>query len=378
MVDLVLYAFTRLRLLRLRGSLPLRYMRQLDGLRALAVSMVFVHHFVSGRFQLGTFGVLLFFVISGFLITGILFELKELVSEGTFSIGKALKYFYARRFLRIFPLYYLAIAGLCLLNLPTVRHQILWYLLYGTNMRSALDHVYPPATGHFWSLAVEEQFYVIWPMIILLTPRRHLRTLMWSLIFASSSFRAVGKIVFHLSPIATNSLTIGCLDYFSIGALLALKNPKDKAFLRRAGLICIPIVVLETALLFVGRATKLSWASFELCCALSAALVVSYAADGMDNAFGRFLSWRPLLYLGMISYGLYVYHLPIYELAWKQPILSTLLTIGVASISWYFYEKPINSLKRHFEYPRRSKVESSPLKARDEFATAAVPLSGVV
>jgi len=349
-------------------------MRQIDGLRALAVSMVFVHHFVNENLQLGTLGVLLFFVISGFLITGILFELKESVSDGTFSQAKAVKYFYVRRFLRIFPLYYLCLAALWVLNLSTVRQQITWYLLYATNIRIAIDHQYAPSTGHFWSLAVEEQFYIVWPALILFLPKRYLRPMMWTLIFASSGFRAFGKLLFHVSPMVTNNLTIGCLDYFSIGALLALKHPMDKSILRKAGIVSVPIMAVEAILLFYGHAVRLSWTSFELSCALSSAVLVSYAAEGLDNAFGRFLASKPLVYLGTISYGLYVYHVPIYQIVHRQAILATLLTIVVASLSWYFYEKPVNSLKRHFDYPRHSKVEVASLEPRRKVGNTVVPI----
>jgi len=101
---------------------------------------------------------------------------------------------------------------------------------------------------------------------------------------------------------------------------------------------------------------------------------VSYAAEGLDNAFGRFLASKPLVYLGTISYGLYVYHVPIYQIVHRQAILATLLTIVVASLSWYFYEKPVNSLKRHFDYPRHSKVEVASLKPRRKVGNTIVPI----
>lgn len=338
-------------------------MRQIDGLRTLAVAMVFVDHFVGVRVPLGTMGVLLFYVISGFLITGILFDLKEAVSEGLLSTPKALKLFYVRRFLRIFPLYYFCLAVLWLLNVPSVRQLIAWYLSYAINIRIALDPhwIHFPATGHFWSLAVEEQFYLLWPFLILLLPKRHLRPLMWGLIFVSLSFRAIERHFFHVNIITSTVLTPECFDYFSLGALLALKNPRDKALLRTAGVFSIPLLAFEIALFILGRAGHFPWTIFELSCALVFFLVVSYAAEGLDNVFGRFLAWKPVVYLGMISYGLYVYHLPVYQLVSWQPIPAVLITIAVASLSWHFYEKPINSLKRRFDYPRVRASQTEPV-----------------
>ena len=92
---------------------------------------------------------------------------------------------------------------------------------------------------------------------------------------------------------------------------------------------------------------------------------------------GRSLAWKPVTYLGMISYGLYVYHWPIYRLVWMQPIPATLLSIALASLSWYLYEKPINSLKRHFNYPRPVKAQRTTSGLREEVGNAVVPLSGV-
>lgn len=356
-------------------------MRQIDGLRALAVAMVFVDHFVGVRVPLGTMGVLLFFVISGFLITGILFDLKESISQGVLSAPNALKVFYVRRFLRIFPLYYLCLAVLWLLNLPTVRQLIAWYLFYGINIRIAIDPHWShfPATGHFWSLAVEEQFYILWPFLILFLPKRYLRPLMWSLIFASLGFRAIERHFFHVNLITSTILTINCFDFFSLGALLAFKNPKDKALLRVAGILAMPLLVFEMTLFILGRGGKFPWTVFELTCGLTFFVLVSFAAEGLDNAFGRFLAWKPVTYLGMISYGLYVYHLPVYQLMSKLPhpgpsaVLATFVTVAVASLSWYLYEKPINSLKRHFNYPRHVQGTNDCTRSGNTI----VPLSGV-
>jgi peptidoglycan/LPS O-acetylase OafA/YrhL len=331
----------------------MRHVRQLDGLRALAVAGVLFHHFVLGKLELGTFGVLLFFVISGFLITGILLDTKSLVSSGLLSIREALRLFYMRRVLRIFPLYYFVLAALFVLDVPAVRERMLWNASYLTNIWIAVHHHYDEATGHFWSLAVEEQFYICWPLIILLTPRRYLRPLMYTLICASASFRAFGKLLFQLDPVTSNALTIAQLDPLAIGGLLALKNESDKRLIRSIGVYCAPAVVVEVALGLLGVGTKLRWVSFELLCTLSAASLVSRAASGIGTGFGRFLEWRPVRYVGSISYGLYIYHLPVFILIGKRGWLAALLTLVVASVSWRFFEKPINDLKRYFEYPRQ-------------------------
>jgi peptidoglycan/LPS O-acetylase OafA/YrhL len=357
----------------------MRYMRQIDGLRALAVAMVFIDHFVGVRVPLGTMGVLLFFVISGFLITGILFDLKESVCEGLLSIPNALKLFYVRRFLRIFPLYYLCLLVLWLFNLPSVRQMIAWYVFYGINIRIAIDPNWShfPATGHFWSLAVEEQFYLLWPLLILLLPKRHLRASLWGLVLVSLGFRAVERHFFHVNLVTSTILTVDCFDYFSLGALLALNDLRDKALLRIGGILSIPVLTFQILLFVLRRGISFPWTLFEFCCALIFTMLVSLAAEGSNNGFGRFLACKPMTYLGMISYGLYVYHLPIYNLMSKRTVPTVFLVLAIASLSWYLYEKPINGLKCHFNYPRHVKPQTSSRKLKKEVDDATVPVSGV-
>ena len=326
----------------------MRFMRQIDGLRACAVAAVFFHHFVMGRLEFGTFGVILFFVISGFLITGILLDAKERIGARTLSIGSALRLFYIRRTLRIFPLYFFVLAVMWAFNVGSVRHLIGWLATYTLNIWVAVHHSFPEETGHFWSLAVEEQFYLVWPFVVLLVRRRFLRPLMFAFIASAVGFRAIGKIVFHLNP-TINALTIAQLDSLSCGGVLPLGNPFDKKMLRRLGTYLSPLLAVELIAAYLSIGLKIRWMSLELLCALCSAALVSYAADGMSGLAGRFLSSGVMTSLGRVSYGLYVYHMPIYVLVGNRA-LAVLLTIAVAFASWYVIERPINSLKRHFEY----------------------------
>jgi peptidoglycan/LPS O-acetylase OafA/YrhL len=164
-----------------------KYVPALDGIRGLAILAVLVTHSVprlpatglgywcNQLIELGTFGVDLFFVLSGFLITGILLDSKDAPNY--------FRNFYARRFLRLFPVYYLYLIFIALL-LPAIHRAIhthmpdfggnwWWFLLYSCNLKP--DHAANDAyLGHFWSLAVEEQFYLVWPAVVLLLSRRRL------------------------------------------------------------------------------------------------------------------------------------------------------------------------------------------------------------
>ena len=174
-----------------------RHFGSLDGLRAIALLAVLTHHFVLGLipegtalqdgvrylFELGGLGVDLFFALSGFLITGILIDAK-----GT-SPSRFFGNFYWRRSLRIFPAYYLLVVPLLLL-LPSLSQGIGrgWFLLYLRNWRGS-DPNSDNILGHLWSLAVEEQFYLVWPIVVFLCPTRHLPKVIIGLSLSALAFR---------------------------------------------------------------------------------------------------------------------------------------------------------------------------------------------
>jgi acyltransferase-like protein len=131
------------------------YMPQLDGLRALAVGAVLIHHFfgeakIAGA-DMGTLGVWCFFVLSGFLITGILLRSKDQVDYRGYQVSFLLLQFYVRRFLRIFPLYYFALSFAAMLNLGDVRDTLIWHLAYLSNYLFAMQGYFGLVTAHFWS-----------------------------------------------------------------------------------------------------------------------------------------------------------------------------------------------------------------------------------
>ena len=174
-------------------------MPQLDTLRAVAVLMVIVAHWM-GEYRtvhalpLGMVGVTLFFVLSGFLITQILLREREAGDSGD-EKKRALGRFYIRRTLRIFPVYYLFLLLLYLSGVPEFREDALWYVFYSVNIL-AYDHQswVGPAT-HLWTLAVEEQFYLVWPLLILFTPRQHL----WKVIAAAVLCGPISRgVLFYL------------------------------------------------------------------------------------------------------------------------------------------------------------------------------------
>jgi peptidoglycan/LPS O-acetylase OafA/YrhL len=305
----------------------------LDGVRGLAVLMVLLYHFVAqttatNRFEAGVgwvlnFGLLgvdLFFVLSGFLITGILYDTRE--------SPRYFRSFYMRRVLRIFPLYYgvLAVVFFVVPLVPALRgaevaelreHQW-WAWLYGVNVYLALQGGWVLSyIEHFWSLAVEEHFYFVWPLVVWLLADRPRRLMGVALTVAALSFAArVAALLFGVSTIAASVLTPFQLDALCLGGFFAVcvRQPGGEAAVRRA---LVPMALVAGSLLLadfgmhrftdsglsVTRALRGGVFRIGLAALLLHALFASPA-----SLTARFFRSRALVTLGTYSYGLYVYH----------------------------------------------------------------------
>lgn len=328
------------------------YMPQLDAIRAIAVLFVMVFHFVpkSDRFApLGSMGVRLFFVLSGFLITSILLASRER------PLAASLKSFYARRFLRIFPLFYFALFAAALLNIDAVRKTLLWHVAYLSNVYFYLRGDWQGPISHFWSLGVEEQFYLVWPWLILCVPRQ------W-LIWVIGAMIPLAPLVRLASPDPMISiLPFSCLDSLGLGALLAYQASR-RWLVHTAFCIGVPALAVLLVLRNLGTETPAQVVALDFAGSLAGVWLVGRAATGFGGFARNVLELPPVLYLGTISYGLYVYHgfmpyllgpalasvnVPVLNWLWRFFILSA-ATVLLASVSWRVLEKPIIGLKRYF------------------------------
>ena len=314
----------------LRGHMP-----ALDGIRGLAILLVMGHHFFSAisvdsrvgssvvhLLQAGWMGVDLFFVLSGFLITGILFDAKG--SQGFF------RNFYTRRALRIFPLYFVLLALTLLLGpwvMPAgdagnieLRQNFPWLFCYMTNYVMNATHSFHAFEGpridfsHFWSLAVEEHFYLVWPCIVAFLPRRSILRVCGGLIVLSLVAKAAIAWTHPTNLIGIYTLTQCRMDSLLIGAAVALvaRSPEGLApFLGPARLIVklgIPLVV--AAILVRGelpRAVSLTGILIYPALAILAAALLSCTLT-TTGPLNRFFSGGFMRFLGAYSYGLYIFH----------------------------------------------------------------------
>ena len=336
----------------------LSYLPQLDAIRATAVSLVIWHHWHGHPdHPFGPIGVWLFFVLSGFLITRILLSARTDTPQGNRT---ALLNFYIRRFLRIFPLYYFVLL-LAWATSERFRADWYWYVAYLQNfkMMTAADPVQVFGV-HLWTLAVEEQFYVVWPLIALFAPRRLLLPVIGCAIALAVASRAAcagaGWTSFQVYVFTPNNLdTLGC------GALLAyfvVHRPEQVVGLRRLALGAGVAAIVVTSLVQNPIARD---ALSAVPTALIGLWVVSKAAEGFRGLVGLALTFPPSIYLGRISYGIYVYHFfvpavlkPLFDRFHIEDggvafgLICLVVTVFVASLSWFLLERPINSLKNRF------------------------------
>lgn len=365
----------------------------LDGLRGIAFLMVFFFH--THWNQWGWPGVQLFFVLSGFLITGILMDMKKNLPARPYFIK-----FYGRRILRIFPLYYFYLAIMWALTawaissgfetepMVVYQNEMKYALTYVYDFYFALDRYIPSYfLTHFWTLAVEEQFYLIWPLFIFLVPRRYMQKAFWGVIFLAPVLRLLILVLHGMDSfsflrnnvaLVVYSLPFTHLDAFAMGALLTLIRIPTAKGIFIASIIIYPLLGLATDYLATGQWKDVTLASFgwpitmpygnkfiwgyTIVNGLCAVLLYGVVRHGWAV---RILEWPPLRYLGKISYGMYVYHLAIIwlmgyffnlNLAERFPLPLALVTFAlvwvVAALSYQWMEKPIMDLKdRFFDVP---------------------------
>ena len=355
-----------------------KHFLQLDGIRAIAVALVLWEHFFPDlglHARVGQAGVRLFFTLSGFLITGILLDYRHAATTGCGTQAAALWSFYARRALRIFPAFYATLFVTAAINIRPVRETFWWNATYLTNVYLAIHGgTYGPIT-HFWTLAVEEQFYLVWPLMILFIPDRWLLPMIVATITTGPVFR-FSAFALQQNLWSYMVLPFAGLDSLGLGALLAYftrpyhrSTERAKNLAAACGFWGLPLLGGIQAVItplwnqpigFFADYVMKDWTLSML-----ATWLIAVAAIGFRPPIGTLLSARPIRFLGTISYGIYLYYVfllvivpqglkamnleatPSWVVAWIQVALS----IGIATLSWFVLETPLNRLKRYFVYP---------------------------
>jgi peptidoglycan/LPS O-acetylase OafA/YrhL len=378
-------------------SEPIR-IAPLDGLRGVAILLVLLHNSgtVSGALSSiglklwaalvapGWVGVQLFFALSGFLITRILLESKG--ADGY------VRRFYMRRILRIFPLYYAALA-IVFFVAPHVRglealaerypRSALWYWSYLANWALPFGSL-APSLGHFWSLAVEEQFYIVWPAVVLVLRERSLAALCISMVLAALVVRVALFRIYE--PITASSaaynFTIARCDALAMGALVAVlaRHPRAMAIaLRWTYRVAVASALAIAAILVMQRGFHplefpIVTVGQTVLAMLSGALVLlclSPSASAATVRWQRAMSVSWLRSVGKYSYAMYVVHLPLSRVLRPRvegalasggsmmrlgehvayAFVIIVLSYALALVSWHLIEQPFLNLRRFFTVP---------------------------
>ena len=385
-----------------------RYLPALDGVRGLAILMVLLYHFVAQTtatnpleaavtwpLSYGLLGVDLFFVLSGFLITGILYDSRE--------DQRYFRNFYMRRVLRIFPLYYgvLAVVFLVVPLIPPLRGSELgalgehqgWAWLYLVNVYLAKEGAWALSyVEHFWSLAVEEHFYFVWPLVVWLLARTPRALMVAALGIAALSFGArVAASAMGVNLVAVTVLTPFQLDALCLGGFFAvrLRQPGGEAAVKRLmaplALVALAVLLVSVGIPRSGDAgvaltRSLRGGAFRV---LFAVLLLHAVFAPAASLASRFFRNGGMIALGKYSYGLYVYHhfLSYYfatrgtEFALAELVGSHTLAVALQAaggialsmlVAWLSYEH----FEKHFLRLKRFWPSAGEARYRDRLLTA--------
>lgn len=360
----------------------------LDGLRAIAFLLVFFFH--TEYLGFGWVGVQLFFVLSGFLITGILVKMKDDLPARDYFLK-----FYGRRLLRVFPLYYfylllmvgvtsfLIYAEYKIGVMRLFQDQLPYALGYVYNFHYAsLDYKHLNFLVHFWSLAVEEQFYIFWPLLIFLTPAKARKWVFGAVILFGPLFRVLVTLgyKFSLLPFLNESLPMGIypltfnhIDAFGFGAFVAcfsIPRAKTQAVLLT---FLLPAFAVLWQYFEVGTFESIKDLGFQFIMPVNYQFIWGYSAlnyyfavlifaVGREGFMNGFLENGAIKYIGRISYGLYVYHNGLIWFAAKLPdlgleassmkllsaLLALLFSFVLAALTYKYIEMPLLNLKDRY------------------------------
>jgi peptidoglycan/LPS O-acetylase OafA/YrhL len=371
-----------------------QHIQAIDGLKGFVICILLVHYnfifkpdglleriyFLGVQYSLMALDI--FFVVSGFLITGILIR-----SRGH---EKYFRNFYARRSLRIFPLYYVFLV-LYFFLLPALWPEatqalrvdwLPWFFGYGANIYMSVfgdSPVAGTASIHLWSLSVEEQYYLIWPLVVHFCSRQNLKRVSIAMIVAAPLIR-VGLVLMD-ERVAAFMLMPSRMDSLAIGGLLAMWSLEPgglQRFHRHARLtLAGALATALPILLYIGAVHPMHPLAVTLLLMCASAQAGALVLLGVTRGLGSFgnaaVTWAPLARVGLFSYAIYVLHDPAAWIGERMGLSPrffresiewrlgaqlayfatfTVISFGISWCSWHFFEKHLLELKRYFPYQK--------------------------
>lgn len=344
----------------------------LDGVRGLAALFVLISHYMPQNpfwwtMQWGRVGVVTFFILSGYLIVSILLNSKDKIDAGH-KIKSTWNEFYKRRALRIFPLYFGVLFVFCIAGYQNTIDTFWWHATFASNIGHSIFKVNFDNFSHFWSICVEEQFYLLIPVIVLCTKKEKSFSILCAMFFACMSFK-IGYATTSLDQSVLARIPIANVEGISFGALIAYAFHVPRA--RRWLELIVKWLTLAALISFVAMNAyrfavgvpayytffNIAIADLVIACTFGP-LISAIVHKSLNDSALEFLASKPLAYLGTISYGVYVYHyamlsfMPSYldalDIADKTMaafFAKSILALIVAALSWHLFEKQILKLK---------------------------------
>ncbi|MBK8182880.1 MAG: acyltransferase [Candidatus Competibacteraceae bacterium] len=347
------------------------YAPELDGLRGIAILAVMLFHTEMSIFKGGFIGVDIFFVLSGFLITSLL--IQEFVATKTIS----LKNFYIRRLLRLGPALMLLLISYCIISFFFLSKEqansnyidAFISLIYLSNWARAFDVHPPDFLGHTWSLSIEEQFYILWPILLLtllrISKNRWYVFIFTVLIALVSWLLRIHFIINDVSLIRVyngldtraDALMTGC----ALGVLLVLYPPSEMSrhscfkwlkYLSPLAMLCLLFLVFASD----WQDFRMYYFGFSVVECLVFILILDIRLN-KEGILSKLLALKGLVWIGSISYGLYLWHYPVYRTMFALGFghkavvfVGTLATFIIAMFSYFILEKPVLRLRKFFSY----------------------------
>lgn len=350
------------------GSSSRDRFQQLDALRAVAIAVVMLHHYINPPILISGFGVTFMFVLSGYFATNTLLKLRKQMADGRTDMGGAVKDFYLRRYLRIGPMYFLVLLVTALFNVEGARDSLPWNACFLANFQTVFTGEWNGRFAPLWSLSFLEQFYVVWPFVVLVLPRRRLVPALLCVAALGPAWRLIcywqnlSGINWCVSPLASCD-AVGC------GALLAVAKmglvgenvlPRLVGCARWVGL---PGYIL---LLCAKGFHQQPWYT-EIVIPLLASLTFAWLADkasrGFDGVAGFVFDSKLLAQVGRMSYSIFLIHTFTELLLPHTGLLGQILdsnyrclvlmpgSVLLASLSWYCIERPLMEMRRRIPRP---------------------------